>query len=80
VRDPLEELEAAGRMLVLEAKALRDLKAQAPKALGEQRRKLLEAADAARTLVSELYALEVALRRSLGEDNSAEALRRELSL
>lgn len=77
MQDPLEELEAAARMLLAQARAFRELKERSPLALKALRKELLEAGEALRGLVSRLYALEVRVKRTLGEDNSAEALRRE---
>lgn len=77
MRDPLEELEAAARMLLVQAKAFRELKERSPLALKTLKAELSELNEALRGLVSQLYALEVRAKGTLGEDNSAEALRRE---
>lgn len=77
MRDPLEELEAAARMLLVQAKAFRELKERSPLALKTLKAELSELNEALRGLVSQLYALEVRAKGISGEDNSAEALRRE---
>ena len=76
----LDDLEAAVHLLALEVKVLRGLLRQAPPALSEKEETLKALAREAQNLASQAYALEVALRRELGEDNSAETLRRELGL
>ena len=58
---------------------LKALHAQAPLSLREWKGELEGLAERLRALASEVYALEVRAKRPL-EDNSAEALRRELGL
>jgi hypothetical protein len=75
----LEDLEAQARLLVVQVRHLKVLHAQALElrlALPQAQGGLVERL---RALASEVYALEVRAKRPL-EDNSAEALRRELGL
>jgi hypothetical protein len=73
----LEDLEAQARLLVVQVRHLKALHAQAP--LREWKGELEGLVERLRALASEVYALEVRAKRPL-EDNSAEALRRELGL
>jgi uncharacterized protein YecE (DUF72 family) len=75
----LEDLEAQARLLVVQVRHLKALHAQAPLSLREWKGELEGLAERLRALASEVYALEVRAKRPL-EDNSAEALRRELGL
>lgn len=75
--DPLNELEGHARMLLTQAKVLRELKAAHPKAFKKLEKGLSPLLAELRSLVSRLYGLEAALKSSLGEDNSAQTLRRE---
>lgn len=73
----LEEMVHLGRAVALYAEDLSRLHRERPGRLDEERiRKITEAM---RRIVSELYALGAKVRAE-GEDNSAEALRREFSL
>ena len=74
----LEDLEAQARLLVVQVRHLKALHARAPLSL-EWKGELEGLAERLRALASEVYALEVRAKRPL-EDNSAEALRRELGL
>jgi len=79
VNQLLDDLEATARLLLVQAGHLKALHAQAPLSLAERKRELERLAERLRALASEVYALEVEAKRPL-EDNSAEALRRELGL
>ena len=73
----LEEMVHLGRAVALYAEDLSRLHREQPGKLEEERVK--ELTEAMRRIVSELYALGAKVRAE-GEDNSAEALRREFSL
>uniref|UniRef100_A0A7V4EGG0 Uncharacterized protein n=2 Tax=Thermus TaxID=270 RepID=A0A7V4EGG0_9DEIN len=73
----LEEMVHLGRAVALYAEDLSRLHRERPGKLDKERVK--ELTEAMRRIVSELYALGAKVRAE-GEDNSAEALRREFSL
>ncbi|WP_448377545.1 hypothetical protein [Fervidobacterium sp.] len=79
VNQILDDLEATARLLLVQVRHLQGLGVQAPMSLAERKRELERLAERLRALTSEVYALEVEAKRPL-EDNSAEALRRELGL
>jgi len=74
----LDDLEAQARLLAVQVRHLKALHAQAPLS-PEWKGELEGLVERLRALASEVYALEVRAKRPL-EDNSAEALRRELGL